>query len=180
MTSVIRCSARLEPRARSVHKRARRPKCSRRWRSPWFTSRACAATIRKGSEPCSRRRCRGGTWIWLTHVLAGDARIRFSCDFTPDGFGEPSGGGKPCYHRRRTAGCPIAPGQGSLEISQLAQRHSKPVIAFAGIIEGDLPGFDACIPIANGPLTLEESRARAAELLRAAAKRTALLLKIAL
>jgi glycerate 2-kinase len=71
-------------------------------------------------------------------------------------------------------------GKAPFEISQLAQRHGKPVIGFAGIIEGELPGFDACIPIANGPLTLEESRARAAELLRAAAKRTACLLKITL
>jgi glycerate 2-kinase len=71
-------------------------------------------------------------------------------------------------------------GKAPFEISQLAQRHGKPVIGFAGIIEGELPGFDACIPIANGPLTLEESRARAAELLRAAAKRTARLLKITL
>jgi glycerate 2-kinase len=71
-------------------------------------------------------------------------------------------------------------GKAPFEISQLAQRHGKPVIGFAGIIEGELPGFDACIPIANGPLTLEESRAHAAELLRAAAKRTARLLKITL
>ena len=71
-------------------------------------------------------------------------------------------------------------GKAPFEISQLAQRYGKPVIGFAGIIEGELPGFNACIPIANGPLTLEESRAHAAELLRAAAKRTALLLKITL
>ena len=71
-------------------------------------------------------------------------------------------------------------GKAPFEISQLAQRHGKPVIGFAGIIEGELSGFNACIPIANGPLTLEESRAHAAELLRAAAKRTALLLKITL
>jgi glycerate 2-kinase len=71
-------------------------------------------------------------------------------------------------------------GKAPFEISQLAQRHGKPVIGFAGIIEGELPGFDACIPIANGPLTLAESRAHAAELLRTAAKRTALLLKIPL
>jgi glycerate kinase len=71
-------------------------------------------------------------------------------------------------------------GKAPFEISQLAQRHGKPIIGFAGIIEGELPGFDACIPIANGPLTLEESRAHAAELLRAAAKRTARLLKITL
>ena len=71
-------------------------------------------------------------------------------------------------------------GKAPFEISQLAQRHGKPVLGFAGIIEGELPGFDACIPIANGPLTLEESRAHAAELLSAAAKRTARLLKLTL
>jgi glycerate 2-kinase len=71
-------------------------------------------------------------------------------------------------------------GKAPFEISQLAQRQGKPVIGFAGIIEGELPGFDACIPIANGPLTLEESRAHAADLLRAAARRTARLLKITL
>jgi glycerate 2-kinase len=71
-------------------------------------------------------------------------------------------------------------GKAPFEISRLAQRHGKPVIGFAGIIEGELPGFDACIPIANGPLTLEESRARAAELLYVAAKRTARLLKLTL
>ena len=71
-------------------------------------------------------------------------------------------------------------GKAPFEISQLAQRHGKPVIGFAGSIEGELPGFDACVPIANGPLTLEESRAHAAELLRAAAKRSAHLLKITL
>ena len=71
-------------------------------------------------------------------------------------------------------------GKAPFEISQLAARHGKPVIGFAGIIDGELPGFTACIPIANGPLTLEESRLRAAELLHAAAQRTARLLKISL
>ena len=71
-------------------------------------------------------------------------------------------------------------GKAPFEISQLATRHGKPVIGFAGMIDDDLPGFDACIPIANGPLTLEESRRHAAELLRAAARRTARLLKIIL
>ncbi|HEY5742849.1 MAG TPA: glycerate kinase [Terrimicrobiaceae bacterium] len=66
------------------------------------------------------------------------------------------------------------------EISRLAQHYGKPVIGFAGMVEQDLPGFDACIPIANGPLTLDESRFRAAELLRGAAARTARLLKTTL
>ena len=70
--------------------------------------------------------------------------------------------------------------QAPFEIARLAERHGKRVIGFAGSIEDELPGFDACIPIANGPLTLDESRLRAAELLRAAAARTARLLKITL
>jgi glycerate 2-kinase len=71
-------------------------------------------------------------------------------------------------------------GKAPFEISQLAARYRKPVIGFAGIIDDELPGFDACVPIANGPLTLDESRRRAAELLRAAATRTARLLRITL
>ncbi len=69
-------------------------------------------------------------------------------------------------------------GKAPFEIARLAGRHGKPVIAFAGLLEGDLPGFDACVPIANGPLTLTESKIQAAELLRSAAARTARLLKI--
>jgi glycerate kinase len=69
-------------------------------------------------------------------------------------------------------------GKAPFEIARLAERHGKPVIGFAGTIQDELPGFDACIPIANGPLTLDESRLRAAELLRAAAARTARLLRI--
>ena len=71
-------------------------------------------------------------------------------------------------------------GKAPFEIARLAVRHGKPVIGFAGFVEEDLPGLDACVPIANGPLTLDESRLRAAELLRAAAVRTARLLKITL
>jgi glycerate kinase len=71
-------------------------------------------------------------------------------------------------------------GKAPFEIARLAQRHGKPVIGFAGLVEEDLPGLDACVPIANGPLTLDESRLRATELLRAAAVRTARLLKITL
>jgi glycerate 2-kinase len=71
-------------------------------------------------------------------------------------------------------------GKAPFEIARLAARHGKPVIGFAGLVEEDLPELDACVPIANGPLTLDESRRRAAELLRAAAARTARLLKITL
>jgi glycerate kinase len=69
-------------------------------------------------------------------------------------------------------------GKAPFEIARLAARFGKPVIGFAGLVEEDLPGLDACVPIANGPLTLDESRLRAAELLHAAAVRTARLLKI--
>ncbi len=71
-------------------------------------------------------------------------------------------------------------GKGPSEIARLAGLHHKPVIAFAGMVEGTQPDFLACIPIANGPLTLEESQSRAAELLEDAAERTARLLKISL
>jgi hypothetical protein len=47
-------------------------------------------------------------------------------------------------------------------------------------VDEEFPELDACVPIANGPLTLDESRQRAAELLRSAAERTARLLKIKL
>jgi glycerate 2-kinase len=69
-------------------------------------------------------------------------------------------------------------GKAPYEIARLAARHGKPVIGFAGLVEAELPEFKACVPIANGPLTLDESRLRAAELLRAAAARTARLLRI--
>ncbi len=71
-------------------------------------------------------------------------------------------------------------GKGPSEVARLAARHHKPVIAFAGVIEGPQTDFTACVPIADGPLALDESRLRAAELLEAAAERTARLLKISL
>lgn len=71
-------------------------------------------------------------------------------------------------------------GKGPSEIALLARENGKPVIAFAGKVEGSLAALDACIPIANGPLTLAESSANAAQLLRDAAERTARLLSISL
>lgn len=71
-------------------------------------------------------------------------------------------------------------GKGPAEIARLAREHGKPVIAFAGASEVADGVFDAIIPIADGPLTLDESRRRAADLLQQAAVRTARLLKIAL
>lgn len=71
-------------------------------------------------------------------------------------------------------------GKGPVALARIAREHGKPVIAFAGSIEGSTEAFDACIPIADGPLLLEESQRRAGELLRAAAERTARLLRISL
>ncbi len=71
-------------------------------------------------------------------------------------------------------------GKGPAEIARLARLHNRPVIALAGKIEGPQPDFDACLSLANGPLTLAESRRDAASLLDAAAERAARLLKISL
>ena len=71
-------------------------------------------------------------------------------------------------------------GKGPAEVARLARVHGRPVIALAGMIEGNPAAFDACLPIANGPLTLDESRRDAAQLLEAAAERAGRLLKISL
>jgi glycerate kinase len=71
-------------------------------------------------------------------------------------------------------------GKGPAEVARLARRHGRPVIAFAGWIDGEPEDFDALVPISNGPLTLAESQRDAAELLQAAAERAARLLKISL
>ncbi len=71
-------------------------------------------------------------------------------------------------------------GKGPVAVANLAREHHTPVIAFAGEISGPIAAFDACIPITNGAMTLQESQARAPELLRDAAERTARLIKISL
>ncbi len=71
-------------------------------------------------------------------------------------------------------------GKGPGEIARLARELKKPVIAFAGLVEGRSPDIDVCIPIADGPMTLQESSERAAELLASAAERTARILKISI
>ena len=71
-------------------------------------------------------------------------------------------------------------GKGPVEVARLARLHGRPVIAFAGEVSGSFEAFDVCIPISNGAMTLEESQARAAQLLRDAAERTARLIKISL
>lgn len=71
-------------------------------------------------------------------------------------------------------------GKGPAEVARLSRVHGRPVVALAGMVEGCPPDFDACLPIANGPLTLDESRRDAAELLEGAAERAGRLLKISL
>lgn len=71
-------------------------------------------------------------------------------------------------------------GKGPVALARIAREHGKPVLAFAGSIEGSPEVFDACIPIADGPLLMEESQSRAGELLRSAAERTARLLQISI
>ncbi len=68
-------------------------------------------------------------------------------------------------------------------VAAAAQRHSVPVIALAG---GLGPGYEALyargvsavLPLPDGPLTLDESMARAAELVAAAAERTMRLIQV--
>ncbi|HET6559341.1 MAG TPA: glycerate kinase [Prolixibacteraceae bacterium] len=55
-------------------------------------------------------------------------------------------------------------------VARMAQRHGVPVIALAGMIEGDLTelyslGLTSAFAIAYQPMSLEESKARASELL---------------
>lgn len=61
-------------------------------------------------------------------------------------------------------------------IAQLAKKHAVPVIALAGYVSNDLQelyqmGVTAVFPIANRPLTLAESKTRAADLLTDTAER---------
>ena len=71
-------------------------------------------------------------------------------------------------------------GKGPVEVARLARLEGKPVIAFAGKVEGSIAAFDACIPIADGPLSLDESRRQAKDLLSDAAERAARLITISL
>lgn len=55
-------------------------------------------------------------------------------------------------------------------MARMAQRHGVPVIALAGMVEGDLTelysqGLTSAFAIADQPMSLEESKARASELL---------------
>jgi glycerate kinase len=76
-------------------------------------------------------------------------------------------------------------GKAPVGVATSAKRLGKPVICFAGALGPEAEGIyefgiDALVPLAPGPLTLEEVLSRAAELLEAAAARTARLLKIGL
>lgn len=72
-------------------------------------------------------------------------------------------------------------GKGPAGIAGIARRQGKPVIAFAGSI-GDEPQlreiFDVLCPLADRPMTLDESLRDAALLLERAAARTGRLLRI--
>lgn len=72
-------------------------------------------------------------------------------------------------------------GKGPAGVAQVARKFLKPVIAFCGGLEDErelLVQFDACLPIADKPLSLKECFLRAEELLEAAAKRTARLIQL--
>ncbi len=66
-------------------------------------------------------------------------------------------------------------------VAQLAAKKHKPVIAFTGAIEENLQnfhsnGFKAVIPIADRPMSLEESLVNAGRLLEASAERVAIMM----
>ncbi len=72
-------------------------------------------------------------------------------------------------------------GKGPAGIAALARRHGKPVIAFAGSIGDEEQvgeSFDMICPLADRPMTLDESLRDAALLLERAAARTGRLLRI--
>ncbi len=76
-------------------------------------------------------------------------------------------------------------GKGPAGVALLAKKHGKVCAAFAGRIAIDAGAeknlrelFDAVIPLAPGPLTVEESVSRGGELLRSAAARAAGWVKI--
>jgi glycerate kinase len=68
-------------------------------------------------------------------------------------------------------------------VSNLARRLNKPVIAFTGALQGSPDhfremGFTAVIPIADRPMTLEQSVSEAGRLLENAAERAFGLIKL--
>lgn len=73
-----------------------------------------------------------------------------------------------------------AHGKGPAALAELARSQGRPILAFTGCLEDESEVFTACIPIADRPLTLDESRSRASQLLEAAAARAARLIQISL
>jgi glycerate kinase len=73
-----------------------------------------------------------------------------------------------------------AHGKGPAALAELARSQGKPVLAFTGCLDDESEVFTACIPIADRPLTLDESRSRASQLLESAAARAARLIQISL
>lgn len=72
-------------------------------------------------------------------------------------------------------------GKGPAGIAQLARRHRKPVIAFAGTLSGASEAealFDAICPIADRPMALDEAVRDAAALLERSAARAARLMRM--
>ena len=73
-----------------------------------------------------------------------------------------------------------AQGKAPFGLLKVAKKHYVPVIAFVGAVQGEAAlcraGFRAVIPIVSGPMPLDHSMANAADLLHAAAFRTARLL----
>jgi len=69
-------------------------------------------------------------------------------------------------------------GKAPVELAILARRMNKPVVAFAGLVEPGVDAFDCCIPIAGGPMRLDESISKAGLLVRESARRTAQLLTL--
>jgi glycerate kinase len=95
-------------------------------------------------------------WIaWADLVITGEGKMDFQT-----AFGKTAGG-----------------------VSEMAGRMHRPVIAFTGWISEEpgklpYPGFDAVIPIADKPMSLEQSLTSAGRLLEDAAERTLRLMKL--
>jgi glycerate kinase len=74
-----------------------------------------------------------------------------------------------------------AQGKAPFGVLKLAKKHGVPVIAFCGGVEDEeslrKAGFTAVIPIADGPMTLEEAVAGGGALLERAVRRTAWLIR---
>jgi glycerate 2-kinase len=109
-------------------------------------------TLQPGFELISRI-CRLDEWIsWADLVITGEGKMDFQTAFgkTPSG------------------------------VAGMAKTLNKPVIAFTGAI-GDIPGssaFDVVMPVADKPMTLEQSVADTGRLLENAAERVFRIIKL--